>query len=79
MRGCPPGFRSAPSGLRLLVVDVGAEDAAMRVRAWLDALLKAHAGEAPLRLAVGGPRQSEAKGIYGKARVVLGMALKELV
>ena len=35
-------------------------------------LLAAHEGDAPLRLAVGGPREREAKGIYGKARVVLG-------
>jgi hypothetical protein len=39
--------------------------------AWLAPLLAAHAGEAPFRLAVGGPRESEAKGIYGRARVVL--------
>ena len=43
-----------------------------RGRAWLAALLAAHEGEAPFRLAVGGPRESEARGIYGRARVVLG-------
>jgi hypothetical protein len=63
---------AAQYGKPLLVVDVGAADAAAQVRAWLDALLAAHAGEAPFRLAVGGPRESEARGIYGKARVVLG-------
>jgi hypothetical protein len=37
------------------------------VHARLAPLLAAHAGDAPFRLAVGGPRESEAKGIYGKA------------
>ena len=49
-----------------------AVNAGEQVRAWLAALLAAHDGDAPFRLAVGGPRESEAKGIYGKARVVLG-------
>lgn len=42
------------------------------MRAWLAALLAAHDGDAPVRLAVGDLRESEAKGIYGRARVVLG-------
>jgi Circularly permutated YpsA SLOG family len=58
-------------GKPLLVVDVGTADAAAQARAWLAALLAAHAGEAPFRLAVGGPRESEARGVYGKARIVL--------
>jgi hypothetical protein len=41
------------------------------VRAWFAALLAAHAGEAVFRLAIGGPRESEARGIYGKARAIL--------
>ena len=67
---------TAHYGKPLLVVDVGAADAAARVRAWLAAPLAAHVGEAPFRLAVGGPRESEAKGIYEKARVVLGEVSK---
>jgi hypothetical protein len=63
---------AAQVGKPLLVVDVGAADAVSQVRAWLDPLLAAHHGDAPFRLAVGGPRESEAKGIYEKARVVLG-------
>ncbi len=63
---------AAQYGKPLLVADVGAADAAAQVRAWLTALL-AHAGDAPFRLAVGGPRESEARGIYGKARVVIGI------
>jgi hypothetical protein len=58
-------------GKPLLVVDVGAADAGEHARAWLDPLLAAHASEASFRLAVGGPRESEARGIYGKARVVI--------
>ena len=45
----------------------------------LATLLAAHEGEAPFRLAVGGPRASEAKGIYGKARVLLGQVVESLV
>ena len=67
---------AARYGKPLLVADVGAADAGAQVRAWLAALLEAQAGDAPLRLAVGGPRESEAKGIYGKARMVLGEVLK---
>jgi hypothetical protein len=67
---------AAQYGKPLKVVDVGAADAAAKVRAWLAPLLAAHAGEAPFRLAVGGPRESEARGIYGKARAVLGEVLE---
>jgi hypothetical protein len=63
---------AAQYGKPLRVVDVGAADVVPQVRAWLAALLAAHKGQAPFRLAVGGPRESEAKGIYGKAREVLG-------
>lgn len=59
----------------LKVLDVGAVDAVVQARTWLDALLAAHEGEAPLRVAIGGPRESEAPGIYGKARVLLGAVL----
>jgi hypothetical protein len=59
----------------LLVVNVGAADAAKRMRTWPDVQLAAHQGEGLFRLAVGGPRESEAKGIYTKARVVVGEVL----
>ena len=65
---------AAHYGKPLLVVDVGTADAGSLVCAWLAARLAAHSGEAPFRLAVGGPRESEALGIYGKARVVLASA-----
>lgn len=54
----------------LLVLDVGARDAAARARAWLNGLLAPHT-QTPFRLAVGGPRESEAPGIYDKARAVV--------
>ena len=62
---------AARYGKPLLMVDVGAADAGREVRAWLAPLLAAHAGEAPFRLAGGGPRESEAKRIYEKARAIL--------
>ena len=40
--------------------------------AWLAALLARHAPGASFRLMVGGPRESEAPGIYGRAKEVLG-------
>jgi hypothetical protein len=65
---------AAQFGKPLLVADVGAANASERVSAWLGPLLAAHPGDALFRLAVGGPRESEAKGIYGRARVVLALA-----
>jgi hypothetical protein len=55
-----------------LVVDIAAPDAAGRAATWLAALLAVHPPDTPFRLAIGGPRESEAPGIYGKARGVLG-------
>jgi hypothetical protein len=52
----------------LLEVDVGAADAGERATTWLAALLAAHPrntahpADAPFRLAIGGPRESEAPG-----------------
>jgi Circularly permutated YpsA SLOG family len=65
---------AARYGKPVLVVDLGTPDAAMRARAWLETLLASHGG-APFRLAIGGPRESEVKGIYAKARVFLGGVL----
>lgn len=59
----------------LLVADVSVVDAAGTVAAWLAALLAGHALGASFRLMVGGPRESEAPGIYGKALAVLGKAI----
>jgi Circularly permutated YpsA SLOG family len=54
----------------LKVLDVAAPDAAARIRTWLDGLRAAHTGT-PFRLAIGGPRESEAPGIYDTARALL--------
>ncbi len=66
---------AAHFGKPLLVVDVGAADACEQVRAWLAALLAAHNADTTFHLAIGGPRASEARGIYGKARRFLGQAM----
>ncbi len=70
---------AAEYGKPLLIVDVGAPEAAARIRAWLAPLLAAHEGDAPFTLAAGGPRkgwsESEAKGIYRRVGVVLGRSL----
>ena len=60
----------------LLVVDVGAADAVERITAWLAALLATRTSDASFRLMVGGPRESEAPGIYRRARVILGEAIE---
>ena len=60
----------------LLVVDVSAADAAGRITAWLAALLAAHAPDASFRFMIGGPRESEAPGIYGRAKAVLVEAIE---
>jgi hypothetical protein len=70
---------AAQYGKPLQVVDVGAADAAVQVCEWLDALLAAHKGEALFRLAVGEPRKSEAKWIYGKARAVLAEEFERFI
>jgi Circularly permutated YpsA SLOG family len=69
---------AARTGKPLLVLDVAAPEAAVRARAWLDRLLTAHRGETVFRLAIGGPRASEAPGIYAKARAVVAGLLDPL-
>ena len=53
----------------LLVIDVSAPDAPDRAREWLQAQRGAH--DRILALGVGGPRESEAPGIYGRAKLLL--------
>jgi hypothetical protein len=62
-------------GKPMLVADVEAPDATERVREWLAALLAAHRPATPFRLGIGGPRESEAPGIYRKARVLVAELL----
>jgi len=63
----------------LLVADLSAADAVETVAAWLVALLAAQALGTSFRLIVGGPRESEAPGIYGRAKEVLGRVFLGLV
>jgi hypothetical protein len=62
----------------LLVLDVSAPDATARARAWLTGLLTVHTDKTPFRLAIGGPRESEAPGIYEQARALVGGLLDPL-
>jgi hypothetical protein len=69
---------AAHYGKPLLTVDIGASDAAPRARAWLDALLAPRGDVTPFHLAIGGPRESEAPGIFRKARAFIGGLLDDL-
>jgi hypothetical protein len=66
---------AARYGKPLLLIDPGEHNAVAKTRAWLMTLLASHDGAGPLRLAIGGPRESEAKGIYRKSRLFLGDVL----
>jgi putative molybdenum carrier protein len=66
---------AARYGKPLLVIDPGERNAVAKTQAWLMTLLASHDGASPLRLAIGGPRESEAKGIYRKSRLFLGEVL----
>lgn len=56
----------------LLVADLSAADVVERITGWLAAVLAGHALGTSFRLMVGGPRESEAPGIYERAKEVLG-------
>jgi Circularly permutated YpsA SLOG family len=62
-------------GKPLLVVDVDEERAVAVARAWLHGLIAAHKGT--FTLGVGGPRESEARGIYKRAGEVVRQVLME--
>jgi hypothetical protein len=57
----------------LLVVDLGSEEALRDAGLWLR-VQKARKGD-DLKLAVGGPRESEAPGIYGRALTFMGLLI----
>jgi hypothetical protein len=58
-------------GKPLLVLGLDEPDGAARAACWLDPLVAAGVSGAPLKLGIGGPRESEAPGIYRKAKPVL--------
>src|SRR5262245_47331824 len=66
---------AAHYGKTLLVIDPDEDNALLKTRAWLMTLLASHGDVSPLRLAIGGPRESEAKGIYRKSRLFLARVL----
>jgi len=66
---------AAQYGKPQMVIDVSRADAAALLRAWLDPLRAAHMADGPFKLAIGGPRESEAPGIYAKA----GRLLREVL
>lgn len=59
----------------LLVAELSAADAVERITTWLAALLAVHASGASFRLMIGGPRESEAPGIYARAKDMLVRSL----
>ena len=59
-----------------LVIDVGQSDAAAQVAAWLHAQRQRFGAQ--MRLSVGGPRESEAPGIYPSARQLMASVLDRL-
>jgi hypothetical protein len=61
-------------GKPLLIIDVNDENAVALARDWLRQLFAEHSGD--FVLGVGGPRESEAKGIYQKATGVLRKILQ---
>jgi hypothetical protein len=65
-----------PYGKPLLVVDVGRPDAVAQVAQWLQAQRKRFG--AHMTLGVGGPRESEAPGIYASARELMAGVLDRL-
>ena len=58
----------------LLVVDVTAPDAAARAAQWLQAQRDMHGPG--MALGIGGPRESEAPGIYRRAKAFIGALLE---
>jgi predicted Rossmann-fold nucleotide-binding protein len=59
-----------------LMIGADAPGAAAGVTAWLDRMISGRTPAAPLRLGIGGPRESEARGIYEAARALLLEALR---
>lgn len=68
--------RAARGGKPMLVLSLDEADAAARATRWLDGILSAWRDAAPLKLGIGGPRESEASGIYAKAVVLLQDVLR---
>jgi hypothetical protein len=59
------------------VINLDEADAAEQARRWLEEILSARAVAAPLKLGIGGPRESEVSGIYARALALLRRILRE--
>jgi hypothetical protein len=62
---------AAQSSKPFLLVNVDISDAAECTAAWLSVLLAEHASARPFKLGIGGARESEAPGIYRKAKELI--------
>ncbi|MEG6509422.1 putative molybdenum carrier protein [Methyloligella sp. 2.7D] len=62
----------------VMVWDMDAEDGLQRAIEWLTELTTAHRVDQHFRIAIGGPRESEAPGIYAKAKAALETLLRAL-
>ena len=60
----------------VLIIDITTIDAPVRAAQWLRALLAAHGAD--MALGIGGPRESEARGIYARARSLIASLLETL-
>jgi hypothetical protein len=60
----------------VLTVDITASDAPARAAQWLHAQLATHGPD--MALGIGGPRESEARGIYARARSFIAVLLGTL-
>jgi hypothetical protein len=67
---------AARQGKPLIVIGLDEADATARAARWLDEILSVQAAEAPVKLGVGGPRESEARGIYERASAFLRGVLR---
>ena len=67
---------AARDGKPLLVLGLDQADAATCAARWLDGILSARPPEVPLKLGIGGPRESEANGIYARAFALLQGVLR---
>jgi hypothetical protein len=61
----------------LLTLSLDAPDAIGVAARWLDDVMIAGAPQTPFKLGIGGPRESEVAGIYGRARQFLRVLLAE--
>ena len=62
----------------LMVMNAESEDDVERAGVWLSELLTAHTVDQDFQIGIGGPRESEAPGIYEKAKNVLPGLLEAL-